>query len=46
MQGVFPEGKVEVREPIAKFQDDPPLYCVDGNGELNVLRSSILHLWL
>ena len=33
VQGVFPEGRLEVREPIAKVEDDPPLYTVDKNGE-------------
>ena len=33
MKGVFPEGPVEVKEPIAKLQDDPPLYGAGVGGE-------------
>ena len=33
MKGVFPEGLVEVKEPIAKLQDDPPLYGAGVGGE-------------
>jgi RluA family pseudouridine synthase len=38
VKGVFPEGLVEVKEPIAKVQDDPPLYGVD-----NKLGSRLCH---
>ncbi|CAI8034846.1 RNA pseudouridine synthase 7 [Geodia barretti] len=33
VKGKFPEGRLEVREPIAKVQDDPPLYSVDRGGK-------------
>ena len=32
LQGVFPEGKIEVKESITKLSDDPPLYGVGPTG--------------
>lgn len=32
LQGVFPEGRVEVKEPIAKIQNHPPVYSVVNKG--------------
>ena len=42
---MFPEGPVEVREPIGKIQDDPPLYGVDNEGEYCawLVQSQTLH---
>ena len=32
LQGEFPEGNIEVREPITKLSDDPPLHGVGPTG--------------